>query len=118
MDDLVTKITKIISRSDGSEVKIVAETLFGAGLQESVGVDVFRRESPEHSWVYCSDQPHPDWQAMSVEEYVKHGRSEMLQTVSPGEMLAVVNGLGGRLSEFESAAVPEDAEGCASAPRT
>jgi hypothetical protein len=94
MDNLVTKVTKIIPRNDGSEVKIVAQAYFGAGLHCSVGADVFRRESPGHNWKLCSDKPHPDWRKMSVSEYVNIGRSEMLQAASQGEILAVVSAIG------------------------
>ncbi len=61
MDELITKLTRIIPRPDGSEVRIVAQAYFGAGLHRSVGVDVFRRASPGHDWALCSDRPHPDW---------------------------------------------------------
>jgi hypothetical protein len=94
MESLVTKLTKIIPREDGSEVRIVAQAYFGAGLHRSVGVDVFRRQSSGHNWTLCSNRPHPDWRQMSVDEYVKHGRSEMLQAASHGEILAVVSGIG------------------------
>jgi len=59
----------------------------------SVGVYVHRRESPLHDWKLMSDRPHPDWRKMSVDEYVKHGRSEMLQAVTHGEILKVTNAL-------------------------
>ncbi len=84
---------KLIQRKDGSEVKIVAQEFFGAGLARSVGVHVLHRENPSDNWKLCNDRPHPDWRTMSVEEYVQHGRSEMLQTVSVGEILTVVGAL-------------------------
>ncbi len=37
----VTKVTQIINRTDGTQVKIVATTYVGLGLHISVGVDVF-----------------------------------------------------------------------------
>lgn len=89
MEDLVTKVTRVISRNDGSEVKLVAQAYFGAGLHRSVGVDVFRRAGPHQDWQLCSDQPHRDWRTISVDEYRKHGRSEKLQAASPGEIMAV-----------------------------
>jgi len=92
--DLVTKFTKIITREDGSEVRLVAQAYFGTGLHRSVGVDVFRRESSSHDWKLCSDKPHQDWRKMSVDEYVKHGRSEKLQAASHGEILAVASAIG------------------------
>ena len=74
MEDLVTKVTKVMQRDDGSQVKLVAQAYFGAGLHRSVGVDVFRRPSPDCNWTLCGDQPHPDWRTMAVDEYCKHGR--------------------------------------------
>lgn len=87
------KVSQILQRKDGSEVKIVAEEFFGAGLRRSVGVFVLRRASPMDDWRLCSDQPHPDWRSMSVDEYQRHGRSEMLQTVTWGEIFRVTNAL-------------------------
>lgn len=102
MDDLITKFTRIIPRPDGSEVRIVAQAYFGAGLHRSVGVDVFRRASPGHDWALCSDRPHPDWRSMSVDEYSRRGRSEMLQAASPGEILSVASAIGRPMNQFAS----------------
>jgi hypothetical protein len=90
----VTKFTKILKRTDGSEVRIVAQAYFGAGLHRSVGVDVFRRQSPGHNWEYCREEPHPDWRTMSVDEYVRRGRSEKLQAASHAEILSVASAIG------------------------
>ena len=86
-------VENLIRRADGSEAKIVAREYFGAGLTRSVGVDVFRRANATSQWTLCNDRPHPDWRSMSVDEYVRHGRSEKLQTVSLGEMLKTVMAL-------------------------
>lgn len=94
MDNLATKVTRIIPRADGSEVKIVAQAYFGAGLHCSVGVDVFRRQSASQRWTLCSDRPHPNWRQMSVDEYVQHGRSEKFQAASHGEILSVASAIG------------------------
>ena len=90
----ITKFTKILKRPDGSEVRIVAQAYFGAGLHRSIGVDVFRRQSSGHNWELCRDDPHSDWRTMSVEDYVKRGRSEKLQAASPAEILAVASTIG------------------------
>lgn len=90
----MAQATRTIKRQDGSEVRIVAEEFFGAGLTRSIGVYVLRRETPEGDWKLCSDRPHPDWRTMSVDEYVKHGRSEMLQAASIGEILKLASSLG------------------------
>jgi hypothetical protein len=99
-EELATKVTQVIKRDDGSEVKIVAQQYVGLGLQCSVGVDVFRRENPDQAWSLCNDRPHPDWRTMSVDEYKKRGRSEMLQTVSHGEILKVTSLIGKPMSSF------------------
>jgi hypothetical protein len=85
----MVKIEKLKKRPDGSEVKIVGQTMYGAGLHLSVDVYVLFRESAQHAWRVASDQPHPDWRTMSVDEYLKHGRSEKLQLVTHGELLAI-----------------------------
>lgn len=87
------KITQIIQRANGSEVRIVAENFYGSGLTRSVGVYVHRRESDNAPWMLTNDRPHPDWREMSVDEYIKRGRSEMLRTVSIGEILKVTSAL-------------------------
>lgn len=86
---------EIIRREDGSEIKIVAQEYFGAGLTRSIGVHVLRRENADSNWKLCDDRPHPDWRTMSVADYVSHGRSEMLRMASHGEILKVVNRLQG-----------------------
>jgi len=100
-EELITKVTKIIPREDGSAVRIVAQAMFGAGLHRSIDVYVHRRESPDHNWKLCSDQPHPDWRTMSVEEYGKRGRSEKFQAVSHGEIFRVTNAIGKPMSYLQ-----------------
>ena len=94
MDNLATKVTRIISRNDGSEVKLVAQGYLGTGLHLSVEVDVFHRQSPSQNWRLCNDKPHPDWRKMSVDEYVKHGRPEKFQMATHGEILSVASAIG------------------------
>ena len=55
----VTKITQVIQRDDGSEVKIVAEAFFGAGLHQSIDVYVHKRESANHDWICAAIGPTP-----------------------------------------------------------
>lgn len=93
-DNLITKVTRMFQRADGSEARIVATATFGIGLQQSIGVYVHTRPSPEENWSLCNDRPHPDWKSMSVDEYVRRGRSEMLNAVSPGEILKVTSLIG------------------------
>jgi hypothetical protein len=91
--DNAEKVTQIIQRSDGSEVEIVAQKCFRLGLTCSVEAYVRRRESPADPWMLTNDRPHPDWRTMSVDEYVKRGRSEMLPAASHGELLKVTSAL-------------------------
>ena len=85
----MSKVERLIRRPDGSEVKIVGQAMFGAGLHLSVDTYVLVRESEKHQWRVASDQPHPDWRSMSVDEYLKRGRSEVHRLVSHGQILAV-----------------------------
>lgn len=93
IENPITKLTQILDRPDGSQARIVAQVYFGAGLHRSVGVYVHRRDDPDSPWKLCSDQPHPDWRQMSVEDYKRRGRSEMLRTVTTGEILKLSHAL-------------------------
>ena len=86
----MAQVTQLLQRANGSQVKIVAEECFGSGLHRSVGVYVLRRDTAEQPWQLCNDRPAPGWRAMPVADYIACGRSEMLQTVTPGEILKVV----------------------------
>lgn len=90
----ITKVTQILQREDGAEVMIVAQAMFGQGLHQSVDYYVKRRASSNDPWILCSDKPHPDWRTMSVDDYIKGGRSEVRQTVSWGEIFKVTNQIG------------------------
>lgn len=92
--ELITKVTKIIPRNDGSEVRIVAEQMTGLGLNSSISVYVSRRKTPRHPWILLSDRPYPDWRGMSLDDYIHHGRSEMLQAVTSGEILELTSMIG------------------------
>jgi len=99
-EELITKVTQIIPREDGSEVRIVATSMsriFG-DIRDSIDIYVHRRESSEHEWKLCSKDPHPDWRNMSVDEYTKRGRSEFLQTVKFGELVRVTSLIGQPIS--------------------
>lgn len=87
----MSKVERLLKRADGSEVKIVGEAMYGAGLRLSIDTYVLARESANHQWRVASDRPHPDWRTMSVDEYVKHGRAEKFQVASHGEILSVAN---------------------------
>lgn len=92
--NVTTKVTRDIVRPNGSQVRIVAQTMFGQGLNPGVDLYVLRRESEMQPWHYCRDRPAATWREMSVEQYKREGRSEMLQVASPGEILSVISLLG------------------------
>lgn len=110
-DDRITRVTRVLKRGDGTEVRIVAQAYFGAGLHRSIGIDVFRRDGPTQNWTYCSDRPHPNWRSMSVDEYKRSGRSEMLQVASHGEILSVACLIGNRLQTSPGRDAPRNIEG-------
>jgi hypothetical protein len=89
----MASVEHLMQRKDGSEVKVVAQAFFGRGLHCSIGVHVLHRANPESNWKLANDRPHPDWRSMSVDEYVKHGRSEMLRVASIGEILRATSEL-------------------------
>lgn len=108
-DELITKVSQILQRPDGSEARITATRYVGEGLTVSVGVYVHRRESPDQEWKLCNDRPHPDWKQMSVDDYKKFGRSEVLQTVTTGEILKVSNLIGKPMSVLDEMEAKEKA---------
>ena len=84
-------VTTIIDRADQSQVKIVAQEMFSAaGLHRSVDVCVYHRQMGADNWVLCSSTPKPGWMEMSVDDYVKNGRSDMLRAASPIEIMKVL----------------------------
>src|SRR5690554_6065094 len=101
-EEMITKVTRFFKRQDGSEVRIVAQDYSLPGCQPSVGYFVHRRESPDHEWKLCNDRPHPRWREMSVDEYVRQGRSEVLQVLSPGELLQTLSAIGKPMSFIEN----------------
>jgi hypothetical protein len=115
-------VKRILQRTDGSEVRISAEPCVGLGLKVSVNVYVHFRSNPTEEWKLASDRPHPDWRTMSVDDYVKRGRSQMLQLVSHGEIFSVSNeALAGDKALFTVQDTPPLSEGAqralASSPR-
>ena len=99
-EELITKVSQTIGRDDGSEVRITAQACTGAGLKQSIDVYVHKRPGADKEWTLCSKDRHPDFMTMSVDDYVKHGRSEMLQVVTPGEILKVTSCIGKPLSSM------------------
>lgn len=89
----MAKVHKLLQRSDGSEVKIVAESMQGYGLHVSMDFYVLRRESQSSDWELLSKEPHPRWREMAVDEYVKEGRPQAFKYASLSEILSTIHHL-------------------------
>lgn len=98
-EDLITKVTQIINKPDGSQAKIVAQSMTGQGLVQSTSVSVFKRQSEKVDWILCNDQPASSFKPMSRQDYENHGRSEALSTVSTAQILKVSSLLGQSLQD-------------------
>lgn len=98
MQDLITKVTQQYTRNDGSEVKIIAQAMYGAGLHQSIDVYALHRPDASSAWRLLDNRPHPDWRTMSVQEYTERGRSDLLQHVTIGEILKVKSLIGKPMS--------------------
>lgn len=104
------KVERLIQRPDGSEVKIVAQGMYGAGLHLSIDTYVLVRASAQQNWRLASDRPHPDWRNMSVDEYVKHGRPEKLCVATTAEILSVAQEVRQQAERLEAEAATADGE--------
>lgn len=89
----MSRLETLIPRPNGAEVMIVAQASFRADMKFAADVFVLRRENVNDNWRVLSDTPHPDWRTMSVDEYVKHGRSEKLQNVTHGQIFKAAQAL-------------------------
>lgn len=85
------KVIRNLHRADGSEVRIVGQRIYRPNCTFEVDIYVLRRETSQHDWACLSKIPKPGWREMSVDEYIKHGRSPMLQAVTHGEIFSVAN---------------------------
>lgn len=83
----MTKFVKLIDRPDGTQVRITMERMYGLGLHESVDTRIHYRKSSDEPWKLASNQPHPNWRQMSVDEYKRSGRPEMFRYITTGELL-------------------------------
>lgn len=77
---------QVLTRANGSQVRITATVMFGRGLTPSIDVYVHHRENESQAWKLASDRPHPDWRSMSVDDYIKRGRAEIFRLCSHGEI--------------------------------
>ena len=109
-EELITKISQVLKKTDGTEVRITALAMTGSGLAQSTDVYVHVRDNPKQAWRLCSKDAHPDWRTMSAQDYVRNGRSEMLKVVTPGQILKVVSFIGRPLASLEQATEQEQEE--------
>lgn len=100
MAERATRVTQIIRKNDGSEVKIVAHA--SEWSEKDVHVEFYRRQTPDSTWVRLGDKPHPDWRAMPIDRYLKEGRPEFLYHVSYARVMQVVQMLHKPMSQFYS----------------
>lgn len=90
----ISKITHIIQRNNGSEIKIVAQACFGSGLHMSIDSYFLHRQNSNSQWRLLSKDKHPNADKMSRAEYLENGRPEFLQYLSHGEILKVTSLIG------------------------
>ncbi len=90
--DLITEVTRTLKRANGSGVKIVVRSNTPMDPQQSIGVDVFRRDGPDQDWI-----------SISGDEGIKDGLPEMLKAVSDSEVQSMINMIGQPLHETEPA---------------
>lgn len=102
VENPITKITRHFPREDGSEVRIVATLMFGAGLHPSADLYAHRRTSPDTPWQLLSSEPHPDARSMSIEEYNARGRSPLLTHTTFAERVKTSGWLGLPQATFDN----------------
>jgi hypothetical protein len=81
--------TKIIAKPNGEMARIVITNGALAGFPPSIGVDVFKQNPDGVNWVLCTQDytERKAAMAMSVADYVKHGRHPMFNEVSHADLL-------------------------------
>lgn len=80
--------SKIIARDNGQHARILITNYAMPGAKPDVGVDVFTLKEDGKNWDLCTQSPEERKasRAMSVDEYVKHGRHPMFYAVSHAEL--------------------------------
>lgn len=81
--------TKIIAKQNGERARIVVTDYALPGFPPSIGVDVFKQHTDGENWVICTQDPDDAKaaKAMSVADYVKHGRHPMFSEVTHADLL-------------------------------
>lgn len=85
------KAEQLITRADGSQVKIVAELFTNPSCERTIGTYVLQRNSPDEMWHVCSDTPVKGAKHMSRSEYLRRGRCEKLRVATISEILKTVS---------------------------
>lgn len=81
------KVNHIITREDGSQVKIVAELFTNPNLTQQPGTFVMQRPNQEAPWRLLGDSARTAEATSGVEDYIERAQPEMFKHVSPGEIL-------------------------------
>jgi len=85
------KEEQLITRADGSQVKIVAELVSSPFCAPSIGTYVLQRNTPDEMWHVCSDTPVKGAKEMSRSEYLLRGRCEKLRVATAIEIMKTVS---------------------------
>jgi hypothetical protein len=85
------KKENLIKREDGSQIKIVCSLFTNINQTHSIDTFVLFRENAEDNWNVLSNIPAEGFKAMPREEYIRRGRSPLIQKVRVGELLKALN---------------------------
>lgn len=66
----------------------------------SYEVQALMLQTEDHLRTLCNDRPAAGWREMSVDQYIREGRSEVLRTVTHGEIFRAASFLGKPMTEF------------------
>lgn len=92
--NIVTKVVAEFIRDDNSEVRLVAELFYDRQLQPHTDFYVTRRENANAQWTFVDKTPKAGFKKMSRSEYMAHGRAEIFNLLTHGEILKALNMLG------------------------
>lgn len=86
---------RTFQREDGTQVKVTMKAFEDVTAINKWHFDTYahQRQPDAQDWTLLNDRPHPDWRSMSVQEYNERGRSELLQALGHGRILALGNDL-------------------------
>lgn len=114
--DLICEVNRTLKKANGSEVKIVVRSDNPLNPQQSMVVEVSRREHPDQDWnfvkgwFYCSNRLVPNWGALLVDDSFGSSRSEILKHISYDEMLALINMIGQPMDDLAKIRLQQEDE--------